>query len=88
MSCCGSRRQQFWATPQAASAAQARPSIPAGFAPVQRPGSSFIFEGLATVMTIGSVTGRRYHFPQAGARVAVDPRDAPGLRGKPVIRRS
>jgi hypothetical protein len=87
MSCCGSRRQQFWATPQA-SAAQARPSIPAGFAPAQRTGSSFIFEGLATVMVIGSVTGRRYHFAHAGARLAVDPRDAPGLRGKPVIRRS
>jgi hypothetical protein len=39
-------------------------------------------------MIIGSVTGRRYHFAHAGARVAVDPRDAPGLRGKPVIRRS
>jgi hypothetical protein len=87
MSCCGSRRQQFWTAPPA-SAAQARPPIAAGFAPAQRSGSSFIFEGLATLMIIGSVTGRRYHFPHAGARVAVDPRDAPGLRGKPVIRRS
>jgi hypothetical protein len=87
MSCCGSRRQQFWATPPA-NAAKAMPSIPVGFAPAQRPGSAFIFEGLATVMIIGGVTGRRYHFAHAGARVAVDPRDAPGLRGKPVIRRS
>jgi hypothetical protein len=55
---------------------------------MQQPGRAFIFEGLATIMIIGSVTGRRYHFPHAGARVAVDPRDAPGLRGKPVIRRS
>ena len=87
MSCCGSRRQQFWTTPPA-SAAQSMPVNPAGLAPVQRPGSAFIFEGLATVMIIGSVTGKRYHFAHAGARVAVDPRDAPGLRGKPVIRRS
>jgi hypothetical protein len=87
MSCCGSRRQQFWTTPQA-SAAQSRPTIPAGLASVQQPGRAFIFEGLATVMIIGSVTGRRYHFAHAGARVAVDQRDAPGLRGKPVIRRS
>ena len=87
MSCCGSRRQQFWAVSQG-SAAQSRPAIPPGPAPVQQPARAFIFEGLATVMIIGSVTGRRYHFPHAGARVAVDPRDAPGLRGKPVIRRS
>ncbi len=64
------------------------PVSPAGLAPVQQPGRAFIFEGLATVMVIGSVTGRRYHFTHAGGRVAVDPRDAPGLRGKPVIRRS
>lgn len=87
MSCCGSRRQQFWATPQAGSA-QSMPVTSAGLAPVQRPGNSFVFEGLATIMIVGSVTGRRYHFTHAGARVAVDPRDAPGLRGKPVIRRS
>ena len=87
MSCCGSRRQQFWTTPQA-SAARSVPVNSAGLAPVQQPGRAFIFEGLATVMIIGSVTGRRYHFPHAGARVAVDPRDAPGLRGKPLIRRS
>jgi hypothetical protein len=87
MSCCGSRRQQFWAASQG-SAAQSRPVIPAGLAPVQQPGRAFIFEGLARVMIIGSATGRRYHFTHAGARVAVDPRDAPGLRGKPVIRRS
>ena len=87
MSCCGSRRQQFWRTPQA-SAARSTPATAAGLAPMQQPGRAFIFEGLATIMIIGSVTGRRYHFPRAGARVAVDPRDAPGLRGKPVIRRS
>jgi hypothetical protein len=87
MSCCGSRRQQFWAASQG-SAAQSRPAIPAGLAPVQRPSGAFIFEGFATVMIMGSVTGRRYHFAHAGARVAVDPRDAPSLRGKPVIRRS
>ena len=87
MSCCSSRRQQFWALSQG-SAAQSRPAIPPGLAPVHRPGNSFVFEGLAKVLIIGSVSGRRYHFPHAGARVAVDPRDAPGLRGKPVIRRS
>ena len=87
MSCCGSRRQQFWTTPQV-SATRSTPVTPAGLAPVQQPGRAFIFEGLATIMIIGSVTGRRYHFPHAGARVTVDPRDAPGLRGKPVIRRS
>jgi hypothetical protein len=87
MSCCGSRRQQFWTTPLA-SPAQSRPATRAGLAPVQQPGRAFIFEGLATVMIIGSVTGRRYHFAHAGTRVAVDQRDAPGLRGKPVIRRA
>jgi hypothetical protein len=87
MPCCGSRRQQFWTTPLA-SAARNMPVTPAGLAPVQQPGRAFIFEGLATLMIIGSATGRRYHFPHAGAQVAVDPRDAPGLRGKPVIRRS
>jgi hypothetical protein len=87
MSCCGSRRQQFWTTPQASNG-QGMPATPAGLMPVQQPGRAFIFEGLGAVMIIGSVTGRRYHFTRAGARVAVDSRDAPGLRGRPVIRRS
>ena len=87
MPCCGSRRQQFWTTPQTGSA-QSMPVHSAGQAPVQRPDRAFIFEGLATVMIIGSVTGRRYHFAHAGVRMAIDRRDAPGLRGKPVIRRS
>ena len=87
MPCCGSRRQQFWTTPQA-SATSRIPETASGLAPVQRPGISFVFESLATVMITGSVTGKRYHFAHAGARVAVDPRDAPGLRGEVVIRRS
>jgi hypothetical protein len=87
MPCCGSRRQQFWTTPQASSA-QSMPANPAGLAPIQQPSRAFIFEGLATLMIIGNVTGRRYHFTHVGARVAVDPRDAPSLRGRPVIRRS
>jgi len=87
MPCCGSRRQQFWKTRQA-SATSRIPETQAGLALVQQPGRAFIFEGLATIMITGSVTGKPYHFAHAGARVAVDPRDAPGLRGKAVIRRS
>ena len=87
MPCCGSRRQQFWTTPQT-STRNRTPETPPGLAPVQRPGRSFIFESLAAVRIIGSVTGKPYLFSHAGSRVAVDPRDAPGLRGKAFIRRS
>jgi len=87
MPCCGSKRQQFWTTPQA-SATSRISETPAGLAPVPQPGRALIFEGLATVTITGGVTGKRYHFAHAGARVAVDPRDAPGLRGKAVTRRS
>jgi hypothetical protein len=87
MSCCGSRRQQFWAATQPTNI-RSMPVVPAGPAAVQEPVRAFVYEGLAAITVIGHVTGKRYAFPHAGAHIAVDPRDAPFLRSKPVVRRS
>lgn len=42
-------------------------------------GVPFVYDGLATLIVTGSATGRRYRFAGRGDRVALDPRDAPGL---------
>ncbi len=87
MSCCGSRRQQFRTAPQS-SVTVGLPAIPAGPVAAQQSAKLFVYEGLAAFTAIGRVTGKRYHFAWVGACIAVDPRDAPGLRGKAVVRRS
>jgi hypothetical protein len=63
MSCCGNR--------------QHRPPVAAGRTanlPV-----TFEFSGHNSLTIFGRATGTRYHFPGPGARVRVDPRDAPIL---------
>jgi hypothetical protein len=37
---------------------------------------------------IGPVTGRRYRFDQPGAKVSIDPRDAPALSAVPHLRKA
>ncbi len=48
----------------------------------------FEYRGSSPLTTYGRATGIRYHFPGPGARVSVDPRDAPMLevvRGLEVV---
>jgi hypothetical protein len=55
------------------------------------PGSArqvFVHQGALPLTVIGRETGRRYHFARAGARVAVDARDAPQLARLPTLARA
>jgi len=49
---------------------------------------AFVFEyfGATGMTVIGPVTGRSYRFDRPGAKLAVDPRDAPGLGAVPNVR--
>jgi hypothetical protein len=85
--CCGSRRQQLRTVFQPSVSADP-PTVATGPTAAQQSSKFFVYEGLAAFTAIGRVTGKRYQFARAGARVAVDPRDAAGLRGRPVARRS
>lgn len=69
------------------------PSYPNRPAPMARgrqpPATSVAFEYTGpTSMTVrGAATGASYRFAGPGARVAVDPRDAPSLLAVPRLRR-
>ncbi|SFU51118.1 hypothetical protein [Pseudoduganella namucuonensis] len=61
-----------------------------GGSPSPGPGAAgvpFVYDGQATLIVTGSATGRRYRFAGRGDRVAVDPRDAPGLMAMEKLRR-
>lgn len=77
MSCCGSKRQQ------AAHAATTIPAAPRATATAVL----FVYDGLAPLTLTGSATGRHYHFPERGARLAVDARDVPAMQTVPGLRR-
>lgn len=64
MACCGSGRRAIWA---GGTATGKRSTEPVLFE-CRSPGPLTIF---------GRITGIRYHFPGRGARIRVDPRDAP-----------
>lgn len=46
----------------------------------------FEYVGESGLTAIGPITGRHYRFVGPGARVAVDPRDAPSLRAVPRLK--
>jgi hypothetical protein len=48
----------------------------------------FEYTGHTGVTVTGRVTGRPYRFPEPGARVAVDYRDATAMMAVPVLRRA
>lgn len=83
MSCCGKRREQFSGTMQAA-----RPA--ATTAPVQHSyrtsAAYFEYVGTTSMTVAGPISGKRYHFDQPGAKVAVDPVDKPSLKAVPHLR--
>jgi hypothetical protein len=47
-----------------------------------------VYLGGSVLNVIGGATGRRYRFDGAGARLAVDRRDAPGLAAIPLLHRA
>lgn len=87
MGCCGSKRQQM--------AGQGAGRALGGVAPVSgamatQPGVvgvALVYVGTAPLTVTGSVTARRYQFANAGARVVVDARDAPGFAAMALLRR-
>jgi hypothetical protein len=89
MSCCGSKRQQVVAAalPTAGIASAAASSGNVARAPGP-PGVMFVYDGVAGLVVSGRVTGRRYRFTERGARLVVDPLDAPHVDGTPKLRRA
>lgn len=76
MSCCGQNRQRL-------SNLDSRRQL-LGPSPAQKrtsPRSLVYFEyvGKTGLTVIGPITGRKYRFPQPGAKIAVDSNDAPLL---------
>jgi hypothetical protein len=47
----------------------------------------FVYDGVAGLIVTGHETGRRYRFGERGARLVIDPRDAPFLDTTPKLRR-
>lgn len=50
-------------------------------------GPLFEYTGATALTVFGAGTGVRYRFAHPGARVAVQPRDAPAMSGVPSLRR-
>jgi hypothetical protein len=48
----------------------------------------FHYVGSTAMNVLGPVTRHQYRFPGPGARVAVDPRDAPSIASVPNLRRA
>jgi hypothetical protein len=83
MACCGKSRIQYHTETQnnPASAAEAPVRPPSAAAPIR-----FEYVGGTGMSVRGPITGRTYRFGNAGAHVAVDPRDAPSLMAVPRLR--
>lgn len=84
MSCCGSKRTQFYrpgsqAVTETAGATGIRAAAP-GVVP-------FRYTGGTGLTVQGPITGRRYRFNGTGAQVEVDGRDAPSFGGVPNLQR-
>jgi hypothetical protein len=90
MSCCGSKRQQqFPLPPRPVASNSGVSSIPTGVPGAARQTAAvFVYEGQTALTVTGRVTRRSYRFPHTGARIAVDVRDVPGLRGVAMLRRA
>lgn len=85
--CCGSQRSAARAAALAASPRPRSPAAPPGpAAPFVGP---MVFEhlGAGPAEIRGPASGRTYRFAGRGDRLAVDPRDRPGLAAMPGLRR-
>lgn len=86
MACCGSGRQQVVRKDFGAGGVSS-PIEPAARGAVPGSGVVFAYYGAGELVLIGSVSGRRYRFAERGARLAVDPRDAPAFEANTRLRR-
>ncbi len=93
MSCCGSKRQQQFPVPPRPVVSHGASPVAAPAMPTAVPGTVrqsavvFVYDGATALTVTGRATQRSYRFPYTGARVAVDVRDVPGMRGIAVLRR-
>jgi len=85
MSCCGSKRAEFQVqrTPDSRQGAPAGRPFPRSAPPLK---VVFEYSGQPPVVVVGPVSGNRYRFAGAGARVEVDPRDRRSLAVTPRLR--
>jgi hypothetical protein len=83
MSCCGKLRGQISGATVAEQQPQRAPEV-------RGVGRQFVIQfeytGASGMTMVGPVSGRRYRFERPGARVAIDPRDRPGLARVPRLR--
>jgi hypothetical protein len=88
MSCCGKKRAQ-WAAEAERGAPVHSNSISVKSHPVQAPDGlelRFEYMGSSRLTVTGVSTRQQYHFDSPGAKIAVDPADAPALRGEADLR--
>ncbi|KQW93247.1 hypothetical protein ASC94_11320 [Massilia sp. Root418] len=95
MGCCGSKRQQMVQKiygAQSGAHGFAHGTAPPAEAPAggthfaTPPGVPFVYDGTRELVVTGGATGRRYRFAVRGARLLVDPLDAPTMRQTPKLR--
>lgn len=85
MSCCGNKRAETQAH-HTTNSQQGRPAdrpFPRSAAPLK---VVFEYSGRPPIVVVGPVSGARYRFDGAGARVEVDPRDRRSLAVTPRLR--
>jgi hypothetical protein len=71
---------------QAAQTTQPAPAPAAAPHFATPPGMPLVSDGVPELVVTGSATGRRYRFAARGARLLVDPLDAPAMRQTPRLR--
>ena len=86
MACCGKARARSSGTAAGATPVRSAAPTAASRRPPVAPASVFEYVGTSGLTATGGVTRRTYVFAAPGARVAVDARDASGLRAIPVLR--
>lgn len=82
MSCCGNKRESLKQSSSLQVAQQETDDPPKMWNDVT---FEYTGEGIFTVK--GSVTGINYQFNETGNRIAVDYRDAGGMRGEPLLKK-
>jgi hypothetical protein len=88
MSCCGKKRAQ-WAADAERGAPVHSNAISVKSHPALSPDGlehRFEYVGSSRLTVTGVSTRQQYHFASPGAKVAVDPADAPALRGEADLR--
>ncbi len=85
MSCCGNKRAeiQIQRTPDSRQSSPADRPFPRSAPPLK---AVFEYSGQQPAIVVGPVSGNRYRFDRAGARVEVDPRDRRSLAVTPRLR--